>query len=876
MTLNSASATNSKLLGSCTYLKYLLAIARAAFFTACFLLLSFNSQSQQLAVVQGIVLDSLDRPVKNLLVVDYITRNFVRTNDTGFYRIAVGAERMNMLVFRRDDYSFLQNEDVKPLDVEKVYRLDVKLLPVGERFDPVKISVQRDRGGIVELDPILIATIVGPGDPFINLLKTLGPVASNNELSSQYNVRGGNFDENLIYVNDIEIYRPQLVRNGQQEGLNFVNGDLVKSVKFSAGGFDAKYGDKMSSVLDVTYKEPDTFKASVNANFMGTYISAEGISKNRKFTYLTGFRYRNTAYILNSLDTKGDYKPRYTDFQTLLKWNMTSNWNLSFLGSLAQNRYLSIPQNRTTNFGTVNQAMQLYVGFDGSELMRYNTMMGGLTLGWISNNNRCKLKFIASGFQSEENEYYDVISGYRLSDLETNLASENFGKPKSLRGLGVYFTHGRNDLNIQVFSFQHKGSYLTRKVNILWGANVQREYIKDALYEWNFYDSSDFIVPFKPGPKLELRDFLQANNTLTTNRATAYIQNTTKFKDSSKLMLTYGLRIGYNDVTNQAIISPRANLSWEPNRKYNKKLAVGAKRKKDVLLRASGGMYYQPPFYREYRDKLGVLNLDLQAQRSIHLVLGSDVNFKAWGRPFKFVAETYYKKYDDLVPYDIDNVKIRYFAKNASHGYATGLDLRVNGDFVKDLESWASLSIMKTAEDIDNDDYYRLRNAKGETVYDPNPYDPVNTVVDSIYIHQGFLPRPTDQRFNFNIFFQDYLPKFPSYRMSLNLVAGGKLPFGPPGNYKFRNFFRLPPYRRVDIGFSKMIVDETPKAFGAKAKPVWAKHISSMWVALEVFNLLQFNNSASVFWVKDLQNHQYAVPNYLTGRRLNLHFVIKF
>jgi len=839
------------------------------------IIIGFKSQSQQAAVLQGLVLDSLNRPAKNLMVVDDITRNFVRTNDTGFYRIAVGAERYNTLVFRTDDLSFMQIQKVKPLEVDKVYRLDVQLQPLGVGGDTMtefKFKSQKEREKtIVELDPHLVEMVVGFGD-FNTILKTLGPVASNNELSSQYNVRGGNFDENLIYVNDIEIYRPQLVRNGQQEGLSFINGDLVKSVKFSAGGFDAKYGDKMSSVLDVTYKDPDTFKTSVNINLMGAYLAAEGISKNKKFSYLTGFRYRNTAYILNSLDTKGDYKPRYTDLQALLKYNISSNWNISFLGSLAQNRYLSIPQNRTTNFGTVNQAMQLNVGFDGSELMRYNTMMGGLTLGWSSDNNKCKLKFIASGYQSEENEYYDVVSGYRLSDLETNLASENFGKPKSLRGLGVYFTHGRNDLNIQVFSLQQKGSYLTRKVNILWGVNLQREYIKDALYEWNFYDSSDFIVPFKPGPQLQLRDFLNATNTLTTNRGTAYIQNTTKINDANRFMLTYGVRLGYNDVTNQTIISPRANLSYEPNRKYNRSLVNGGKRKKDILLRASGGLYYQPPFYREFRDKFGVLNLNLQAQRSIHLVLGSDMNFKAWGRPFKFVAETYFKKYDDLIPYDIDNVKIRYFAKNASHGYAAGLDMRVNGDFVKDMESWASLSIMKTAEDIDNDDYYRYRNAKGETVYDPNPSDPVTAVVDSIYVHQGYLPRPTDQRFNFNIFFQDYLPKFPSYKMSLNLVAGGALPFGPPGNYKFRNFFRLPPYRRVDIGFSKMIVDESKP----KSKPVWAKNIRSMWVALEVFNLLQFNNSSSVFWVKDLQNHQYAVPNYLTGRRLNLHFVIKF
>ncbi|MSQ78218.1 MAG: TonB-dependent receptor [Flavobacteriaceae bacterium] len=691
--------------------------------------------------------------------------------------------------------------------------------------------------------------------------KMLPIATSNNELSSSYNVRGGNFDENLVYVNDVEIYRPQLVRSGQQEGLSFVNPDMVQAVTFSAGGFQAKYGDKMSSVLDVTYKQPKKAAASINANLMGIMASAEGASDGMKFSYLVGLRYRANAYLLNSLDKRGNYKPRFGDAQGLFSWNISSKKSISLLVSQAENRYLFLPQDQVTSFGTVQNALQLYIGFEGQELTKYTTSLGALTGTWQPRENT-KLKLIASAYSSLESEYFDIRGGYRLYDLDNNAASATFGKAKAMpRGLGIFQNHARNDLELNVLSLQHKGSIYKPKYTIFWGLGFQHENINDRLYEWNLVDSSDYLVPYVAGDTLSMLGFINSKNTLESDRVTGYMQSTRSF---SNWTLNAGIRGNYWGLNKQLIFSPRVQVSWEPNKLYNRKLKKGDKRKNDWLLRLAGGYYYQPPFYRELRDLRGVVHTDVKAQQSIHAVAGGDLNFKAWGRPFRFVGEAYYKKYDQLIPYDIDNVKIRYFARNASSGYATGIDLRVNGEFIKGMESWAALSLMKSREHIPELAHWRYYQGMSIMLSPP-----ATGTYDSAWVE--WFPRPTDQRFNFNIFFQDYLPKFPSYKMSLNLVVGGPLPSSPPHTPEFRNFYRLPPYRRVDIGFSKTLIDDTHRF----KKGIY-KNIKNMSISLEVFNLLQFNNAVSYLWVKDLSNRQFAVPNYLTARRLNLHLVMKF
>ncbi len=818
---------------------------------AC-LILPVISKAQKSASIYGNITDSIGRVIADVNI-QVRNHNIIESsNDVGSYQIQVPAQKELELIFTyvgRSPYIIKVNP-LNPgerinIPIQMSYGISLRTFVLTEERDREKISM-------VSIDPKKIEGLPNVSGSFESILKTLPGVTSNSELSSQYNVRGGNYDENLIYVNDIEIYRPFLPRSGQQEGLSFIHTELVQNVKFSAGGFEARYGDKMSSVLDIKYKDPTKFAASTNAGLLGVQSHVEGASKDLRFTYLLGARYWSNKYVLGTLDVQGDYQPSFYDVQTLLNFHIKENLTLSVLGSYAQNRYNFIPQNRETTFGTVTRAYRLNIFFDGADLMEYQTGTLAATVNYRP-TPFSQLKLIASTFYSNENEIFTVEGAYRLSDIETDLGSDNFAQARNLRGVGYFINNARNSVIARVSNIGHRGFQTMGKHNLQWGAFFQTEQIQDKLHEWQYDDSSGFSRPqLDTNGNFNLNSFLSTRLNLSSHRLHGYLQNSQTLNKTYNAVLTYGLRANYWSYNQQLVFSPRLQFGFEPNRKHNRLVRdkiIAGKIRKDWMIKAAYGWYYQAPFYRELRDFDGVLNPNIRAQRAIHYVLGGDMNFTAWNRPFKFTTEVYYKQLDFLIPYEIDNVRIRYFANNNSSGYASGLDFRVNGEFVKGAESWASVSFMKTQEKI--------------------------TGISDIFgnaITPRYIPRPTDQRLTFAIFFQDYLRNNPKIRMNLNLVYGSGLPFGVPDRNRYNDISRMPSYRRVDIGLNRVLIAEENE----KRNNFWKRTFKSAWVGIEVFNLLGINNTISYIWITDVSANRYAVPNYLTNRRINLRLLLKF
>ena len=715
------------------------------------------------------------------------------------------------------------------------------------------------------LNPITSRGVTKIAGPSSSIEKTLifqgSGVSSRNELSSQYSVRGGNFDENLIYVNGIQIYRPFLVRSGRQEGLSFVNPSMVRDVKFSSGGFESRYGDKMSSVLDVTYKEPDKFAGFVEMSFLGAQVSLEQASDDKKFTQIHGFRYRTNQYLLKGLDTKGSYRPQFIDYQGYFTYDISDRVEIGFLGSYSNNRYKFVPQNRKTQFGTFQEALQLSVFYDGQEIDQYQTALGALTLT-AAPTDSLLLKFSASLNYSNQSETFDIEGAYRLDELDKNLGSDNFGQVAFNRGIGGFINHARNYYKGTIASLTHDGKFYLKKSEISWGVRGKAEYVDDKYLEWELIDSSGFSTPQQPSDQIILNQYYHKNNSPQWYRLNGYGQwNRTFNLDSNLLHVNIGARLNYMSYNNQVVGGPRILLAFKP--KWNK----------SYKFKAAWGYYHQPPSYREMRNVFGNLNPNIRAQTAIHYVLGMEHDFEMWGRPFKVSAEAYYKDLRHLVPYEINNVRIRYYGTNNSNGYATGLDFKINGEFVKGVESWASLSFMKTEENLTNDFYYQYYDANGEIT---TPGDQFNPVVDSTRIEPGFIPRPTDQRVNFAIFFQDYLPNNPTFKVNITIYLSTGLPFGPPSYNRYTDVFRMPAYKRVDLGFSKELLQNKFEKRNKWGNSSGFKHLKSMWIALEVFNLLGVQNTISYSWVHDVNNRYYAVPNYLTPRQVNLKLQVRF
>ncbi|MCP4553296.1 MAG: TonB-dependent receptor [Bacteroidetes bacterium] len=840
-------------------------IIRQRILPIIFMLISMHSLGQDNAKVIGKIINADRQPISLVSISIEGAQGGGVSGRLGDYEVSVPANKEVVLIF--SSVGFVEQRVVLNLLPDVVREQNITLIvSTTDLPDFVVKDEQLREDNLVRVNPMISQIIPTISGEIEDVIKTLPGVSSNNELSSQYSVRGGNFDENLVYINGIEIYRPILIRSGQQEGLSFVNSDLVSSVLFSAGGFDAKYGDKMSSILDITYKKPTTSAGSATVSFLNSKVHIEGITVNNKLSYLFGARQKSNRYILSALDTKGDYKPSFTDFQAYLNYDLNTSWKISFLGNYARNSYKLIPTDRDTHFGTFIEAYSLRVYFEGQEIDKFETLFGAISLAYQPNQD-LNLSFTGSAFQTIESEAFDITGQYWIGQLETNLDSEEFGNVIESQGVGTHINHARNYLEANVLSLEHKGLFISENQLIQWGFKFQHENIDDNLSEWEMIDSAYFSIPNPtniPGDPnaqpsdLELSKSIKTNISLSTNRISSFIQSKWIINSENRFSVTAGLRTNYWDYNKQFLVSPRLSLLYKPD--------WG----KDITFRFSTGYYYQPPFYKEIRNLDGIVNPTIKAQKSIHFVGSGDLNFTAWSRPFKLTTEIYYKYLDDLIPYKIDNVRIRYMAENIAKGYATGIDLKVNGEFVNGIESWASLSIMGTQEDIIGDNYWEYYNNEGQII---QPGISINNIaVDSISIEPGYIPRPTDQRFSFSLFLQDYLPKNPTYKIHLRLVFGSRLPFGPPDSPKYKDVLRIPPYRRVDIGFSKQLIDQKTKL--RSNNPL--KHLTSLWISAEIFNLFQINNTVSYLWIKDVDNRQYAIPSYLTPRQINVKLIARF
>ncbi|MBL0342104.1 MAG: TonB-dependent receptor [Bacteroidetes bacterium] len=827
---------------------------------------SYGLFAQQKATVKGVVSNKSNSPMQGVNVSIFGLPGGVATTADGSFEIVVEADVKFEIVFSSIGF----NTVLLPLQLSpgEIKVINQSMEISATKLPAVEVKDQKfNRGAFTRIDPKTVGQIPNASGSFEAVLKTLPGVVSNNELSSQYSVRGGNYDENLVYVNDIEIYRPFLVRSGQQEGLSFINSDLVSGINFSAGGFEANYGDKLSSVLDIKYKKPKVFAGSAYASLLGGGFHLEGTNKKKNLGYLLGVRYKSNSYLFKSLETKGEYKPVFADVQGLVDWEIDAKTELTFLGNISYNKYQIIPVHRETEFGTINQALRLTIYFDGQEVDEYQTYTGALSLTRFVTDS-IRLKLIASTYKSFESESFDIQGQYYIDELEKDIGSDNFGEVAFNRGIGTFLQHARNDLEATVYSIEHKGYSDKPNSQLQWGVRYQHEVIDDLLSERQYIDSAEYSLPHppdnigggsNPNQEILLQEVIKTKANISSNRISGYLMNNWYLGGTSKYTISAGIRGNYWDLNDEAVFSPRVSLTYKPDWKRN------------LSFRLASGLYYQPPFYRELRDLDGVVNTNVEAQRSIHFIGGMDYVFLSWGREFKVVTEAYYKKLDNLVPYKIDNLRIRYFAENTSSGYAAGIDMRINGEFVQGVESWASLSVLKTEEDIENDFYYTYYNSDGEKIVPGYTYN--NVVTDSIRTEPGYIARPTDQRVTFSLFFQDYLPKFPSYKMNMTLVYGTGLPFGPPGRDRYKDTYRFPSYRRVDIGFSKILIDEDgTKQYRMKL----ANKIKSMSIGVEIFNLLQVNNTVSYLWVTDVTARRYAVPNYLSARTLNVKINARF
>lgn len=773
------------------------------------------------------------------------------TDQAGNYECTVAADKEVTLTFSSVGYENFERK--VNLKMGQRFPLYVVLIQQTYIIDSITIEDKelRDQPSMVRIDPKLFDALPTTSGGVEAILKVLG-ASSNNELSSQYSVRGGNYDENLVYVNDFEIYRPFLIRSGQQEGLSFINPDLVGSLLFSAGGFAAKYGDKMSSVLDIEYKRPEKFGGNATISLLGGGLSLEGSSKNHRTHFLFGGRYKTNQYLLNTLETTGEYQPSFIDIQADLIFDVSDKVTVEAIGNYSKNNYRFVPEDRVTTFGTIQQTLRLTVYFDGQEVDAYSTAMAGLSLTYKPKKN-LNLKFLASVYGDREDETFDVIGEYYLGEVNNNLGAQDFGQTLYYFGTGTNQVWGRDYLDAYVIKFAHKGSLLQHHHYLQWGFDVNREHIDDNLSEWTRLDSAGYTLPYS-STQINIQDIIRTQNVFSSMRYSAYLQDSWTINEDRNFTLTYGSRISYWDYNHQFIVSPRVQLAYQP------------KWDRDIVFRGAIGAYDQPPFYRELRDLEGNIHPAVLAQRSIHYVIGGDYNFKWWDRPFKFVSEIYYKQLYDLNPYELDNVRIRYFGENSATGYAAGIDFRLNGEFVKDAESWISLSLLSTKENINNDFVYVV-----DTIF-TDPGQGIFTL-DSTIDYPGYIPRPTDQFLNFGMFFQDYLPGNENFKVHLNFLFGTGLPTGPPDHVRSRDTLRLSPYRRVDIGFSYLLLN------GKKQKNKDSKvlgNFENIWISLEVFNLLGVSNEVSYTWVKDITNTIYAVPNYLTGRRLNIKMNVRF
>jgi len=799
--------------------------------------------------VFGYVIDNNNRGIELANVYFDKTPVGTTTNQNGYYELSTTVNDSITIVFSMLGYETIRHS-LYPK--QAVMQISVELRPTSTQIQDLDVVAQRRQTSTMDyLDPLKSKLMPNISGNFESILITFAGVTSNNELSSQYNVRGGNFDENIVYVNGIEVYRPLLVRAGQQEGLSFINNDMVQKVGFSSGAFNAEYGDKMSSVLDIEYKKPAEFESSVSMSLLGA-TAYVGTSKN-KFTQLHGIRYKTSAYLLGSLDTQGEYNPSFIDYQGYFTYKLSEKSEMTFLGNFSQNIFNFVPTTRETNFGTYNMGRKLTIFFEGQEKDIFRTAFGALSYHYHPQQN-VKLSLITSAFQTDENENFDILSEYHLGEVKMDIKEEN--REGATLGIGKYHEHARNTLNATVVNIGHTGEFNGISHKLKWGANLQREIIADQISEWEWRDSVGYSLLYDD-QSVNLYYNMKASNTLTSWRTTAFLQDTYKWRgDAGGFTLTGGVRAHYWTFNKELLVSPRVSLAFIPAWE------------KDFSFRLGTGLYYQAPFYKEIRDTVSdalgnvniALNENIRAQRSVQFVLGGDHYFRAFGRPFKFTTEAYLKLADRVITYDVDNVQITYSGYNNAKAYTAGIDFKLFGELVPGTDSWINFSLMNSKEDIIDDSYLQ------------HTYDENRNITSSTMVWPGWVSRPNEQRYAFSMMFQDYLPNNPNYKLQLKFVYSDGMPYGPPRNNLYRGVLRAPAYKRVDIGASRILVSGKDALMNKK----WMKGLQSIWLNLEVFNLMDFKNVNSYYWVTDIYGQQLAVPNYLTGRQFNVKLIVDF
>lgn len=807
-----------------------------------FFLLSVASvfaQGQKVRIY-GYVIDENNRGIEDAGVRFEGMNNGTSTNRNGYYDLYVNITDSVKIVYSHLGYETIRHTIFPG---KQVVQITVALQALSRELKTVDVTVnRRSTSNMQTLEAEKYKLMPNASGSFESLLISFAGVTSNNELSSQYNVRGGNFDENIVYVNGTEIYRPLLIRAGQQEGLSFINPDMVGNVAFSSGGFNAEFGDKMSSVLDVKYKKPISFEASGAISLLGAsaYLGTAG----NRFTQMHGIRYKTSKYLLGTLDTKGSYKPDFIDYQTYLTYQISPRVEINFLGNFSRNNYTFIPDSQSTAFGTFNMAEKLNVYYEGQEKDLFQTAFGALSLLFRPKEN-LKLSITTSTFSTNENETYDITGNYVLGELKMGDTGETEEGEKL--GVGTYHEHARNRLKATVANISHSGEYIRSGHTLKWGVNLQREIISDKINEWEWRDSAGYSMPYTDDKVVDLFYNMKSTQKLDSRRTSAYIQDTYRWDTEHALYaLTGGLRASHWSYNREFLLSPRASVSILPHWD------------KDFNFRLATGLYYQSPFYKELRDTVSDalgnvtvhLNPNLKAQRSLHFVLGGDHFFRMLGRPFKFTTEAYLKLADRVTTYSVDNVRIRYSGQNDAKAYTAGIDFKLFGELVPGTDSWINLSLMRSREDVLNDFY---TDNEGNKVY------------------PGWISRPNEARYSLSMLLSDYLPNNPKYKLYLKTIFSDGLPVGPPRSPRYMaDRFRLRDYKRVDIGASRVIVNGSDRIMNKR----WMKNIASIWLNLEVFNLFDFKNENSIYWVSDIYGYQHGSPNYLTGRQFNLKLMV--
>ena len=823
---------------------------RLIFLFTALLLSGFSFAQKKYAFVSGTVIDENQQPLKNVSVAILGQQFGTMTSDSGTFHMKVTADRAFALVFSHSGYKTVQQNFL--LNEGEEEKITIVLEPGGEKMQEVIIRDQKERNeaGLIKPNPKSVINLPSPVMGVEGLLKVF--VGSNNELTSQYNVRGGSYDENLIYVNDFEIFRPYLVRSGQQEGLSFINPSMVRNISFYNGGFQARYGDKMSSVLDIQYNTPQKAAGSAYISILEQGFHLEGLAAKNKLSYIVGVRNRSNQNLLSRQETQGSYVPSSADFQGLLKYQFNDHWEAEALGNISHTRFTLVPEfSQLTSsvfspFFTANLGVDIY--FEGREKDAYSTGMVGLSTTYQP-RKQLKLKWLVSRFENDEQENIDIVGAYLFGDRDFDKNSSSFGMIVNPLGAGVNLTYARNRLNIVNYNVAHKGSLQLKGHLVHWGLGYDKTLTDDKLNEWEYQDSAGYALPFNPA-QLTMSRVVKSGADLDINKFSGYIQDNMAFRSNGNAWtLQAGLRFNYNDLNQEFLLSPRVGASWKPSGK------------KDIIFRAAAGAYHQPPFYRELRKYNGSLNPKLKAQKSWQGVLGFDYNFIGWDRPLRLTAEGYYKHMTDVVPYDIDNVRVRYFGENMAKAYAAGVEMRLFGELVKDAESWVSLGIMRTREDLENDFY---------TVYTVNAQ---NQPIDSMVVQNGWLRRPTDRLLTLGMFFQDYLSTNKNFKVYVNGLYGTNLPFNIPNSIRYRNALTIQPYIRVDIGFSALLLD-TEKGNRRSHSPF--RNFDNIWASFEVFNLIDRSNTISYMLVKDFANNIFTMPNRLTPRLVNLKLVARW